>query len=83
MIYNDIHKYLTAFDTDIFELDHDVNAKKTSLENICLPYLLYFAIFPIRDLYNEAELSLNEIDGNGVQVETKNEKFAVMCTRSP
>ena len=34
-------------------------------------------------MYNVAELSSNRIGRNGVQVETENEKFTVMCSRSP
>ena len=35
------------------------------------------------NLYNVAELSWNRIGRSGVQAETENEKFAVMCSRSP
>ena len=35
------------------------------------------------NLYNVAELSWNRIGRSGVQAETDNEKFAVMCSRSP
>ena len=34
-------------------------------------------------LYNVAELSWNRIGRIGVQAETENEKFAVICSRSP
>ena len=30
-----------------------------------------------------SELSSNRIDGNGVQAETGNEKFTIVCSRSP
>ena len=46
--------------------------------------LLGFAIIPSSfNLYNVAELSSNGTGGKGVQVETENEKFTVMCSRSP
>ena len=35
------------------------------------------------NLYNMAELSSNGTGENGVQVETENEKFTVMCSRTP
>ena len=35
------------------------------------------------NLYNVAELFSNRKVGNGVQVETENEKINVMCSRSP
>ena len=35
------------------------------------------------NLYNVAELSRNRTCGNGVQAEAENEKFTVMCSRSP
>ena len=34
-------------------------------------------------MYNVTELSSNRTGGNGVQVETENEKFTVMCSSSP
>ena len=35
------------------------------------------------NLYDMAEPSSNKIGGKGVQAETKNEEFTVMCSRSP
>ena len=35
------------------------------------------------NLYDVAKLSSNKTGGNGVQVQTENEKFTVVCSRSP
>ena len=35
------------------------------------------------DLFNLAELSSNRTGGNGIQVETENEKFTIVCSCTP
>ena len=39
--------------------------------------------YNLLNLYNVAELSSNRTDGNGIQVESENEKCIIMCSRSP
>ena len=63
--------------------NHDGNAN----ENVALKYMFgllvvlhsYSILF---NLYNVAELSWNRIGRSGVQAETENEKFAIVCLRS-
>ena len=57
-------------------------ATKTSLENIGSRYSYNFAIFPIH-LTCTMWPNSNRTGGNGVQVETENETFSVVCSRSP
>ena len=64
--------------------NHDGNANK----NVTLKYkfvllVLLYAYSNAFDFYNVAELSSNRTGGNGLQVSTENEKFTVICSRSP
>ena len=57
---------------------------KTSLANINSRLLAVLHDYSNSfNLYNVVELSSNRTGGNGVQVETENEKFTVKCSRSP
>ena len=57
---------------------------KTSLENIALFHLCYFTIISTRSTaYRNSELPKNQIDRLVVQVKKENEKFTVVCSRSP
>ena len=59
-------------------------ATKTSLENTSLLRLCYFReYFNSLNFYKSGVLSRNQIGRSGVQVKKENEKFTVVCSRSP
>ena len=64
------------------------NADGNGNENVTWKYNFMFLLL-LRDysnsfnLYNVGKVSWNQIDRNGVQVRTENEKFTVVCSCSP
>ena len=80
-----IHMYHSreSFRTQIIgtSRNHDGNANENVYKFTILVLLSnYCNSF---NLFNVAELSSKRTGGKGVQVETKNENFTVMCSRSP
>ena len=56
----------------------------TSLENVILLHLYYFAIISTRSTPTEnGGLPGNQIGRSGVQVKKENESFTFVCSRSP